>query len=62
MVTAGSRKPKVFSHMATFIQSMEDDLNKMHRNLKMWGITSVRGMVLGSRTVPHPKVSALLSK
>ena len=60
MAAAGSRKPKVFSDMATSVQSMENDFNKMFRSLKMWGAASVRGMALGPRTVPDPKL--MLSK
>lgn len=54
MVAIGSRKPKVFSDMATSVQSMENDLNKLFINLKRWGAASVRGMALGPRTVPDP--------
>ena len=56
MAVAGSRQPKAFSDMPTPVQSVENDLDKMVMNVRMWNAASVRGMALEARTVPNPKL------
>lgn len=56
MAVAGSRKTSIFSDMATSVQSVENDLNKMLTNVRTWSTDSGRGVALGPRTVTDPKL------